>query len=72
MDWFLYDNGLRHERVNVALCGMRCVNLHEDTMKIIGFHYSYNKQLENDKNFKKHIAKIEKCVKTMESEEPAT
>ena len=44
--------------VKVALCGMRCVNLHEDTIKILGIHYSYNKQLENDDNFKTYIAKI--------------
>ena len=23
MDWFLYDNGLRHERVKLALCIIR-------------------------------------------------
>ena len=49
--------------VKVALCGMRCVNLHEDTIKILGIHYSYNKQLENDENFKKYIAKIENVLK---------
>ena len=47
----------------VVLCGMRCVNLYEDTIKIIGIHYSYNKQLENDENFKKYIAKIENVLK---------
>ena len=49
--------------VIVALCGMRCVNLHEDTIKILGIHYSYNKQFEDDENFKKYIAKIEKVLK---------
>ena len=39
--------------VKVALCDMRCVNLHEDTIKILGIQYSYSKQLENDENFKK-------------------
>ena len=38
--------------IKVALCGIRCVNLHEDTIKILGIRYSYNKQLENDENFK--------------------
>ena len=42
---------------------MRCVNVHEDTIKILGIHYSYNKQLENDENFKKYIAKIENVLK---------
>ena len=49
--------------LKVALCGMRCVNLHEDTIKILGIHYSYNKQFENDKNFKKYIAKMENVLK---------
>ena len=26
--------------VKVTLCGMRCVNLHEDTIEILGIHYS--------------------------------
>ena len=42
---------------------MRYVNLHEDTIKILVIHYSYNKQLENDENFKKYIAKIENMLK---------
>ena len=46
-----------------ALCGMRCVNLYEDTIKVLGIHYSYNKQYENDENFKKYIGKIENVLK---------
>ena len=49
--------------VKVALYGMRCINLHEETIKILRVHYSYNKQLENYKNFKKFYAKIEKVLK---------
>ena len=30
--------------VKVTLCGMRCVNLLEDTIKILGIRYSYNKK----------------------------
>ena len=37
--------------------------MHKDTIKIIEIHYSYNKQLENDDNFKKHIAKTENVLK---------
>ena len=51
--------------VKVALFGMRCVNLHEDAFKILGIHYSYNKQLKNDDNFKKYIAKIENVLKLL-------
>ena len=49
--------------VKVALCGMRCVNLCKNTIKILGIHYSYNKQLENDENFKKYIPVIENVLK---------
>ena len=49
--------------VKVALCGIRCVNLYEDTIKIRGIYYSYNKKLENEENFKKDIAKIENVLK---------
>ena len=49
--------------VKVAFCSMRCVSLHEDIITILGIHYSYNKKLENDENFKKYIAKIENVLK---------
>ena len=49
----------------MALCGIRYVNLHEDTVKILTIHYSYSKQLENDENFKKYIAKIENPLKLL-------
>ena len=38
--------------VQVALSGMKCVNLNNKTVKIIGVHFSYNKNLEQDKNLK--------------------
>ena len=47
----------------VALCGMECINLNDCTIKILGIHYSYNKKLENENNFKKYITKIEKVLK---------
>ena len=31
--------------VNVALCGLKCVNLQKETIKILGCHFSYNKKL---------------------------
>ena len=34
--------------VQVALCGMQCIDLNESTIKILGIHYSYNKTLENE------------------------
>ena len=45
-------NGLQ-----VALCGMKCVNLNNETVKIIGVHFSYNKSLKQHENFCDHTAK---------------
>ena len=44
--------------VQVALCDMKCVNLNNETMKILGAHFWYNKNLEQDKKFSEHIFKI--------------
>ena len=51
------------KEVQVALCGMKCVNLNHKTVKILGVHFSYNKNLEQDKNFCEHIVKIENILK---------
>ena len=32
----------------VALCGMKCVNLDKKTLKILAVHFLYNKNLEQD------------------------
>ena len=45
----------------MALCGMKCVNLNK-TVKILGDHFSYNKNLEEDRNFCEHIVKIESKI----------
>ena len=39
--------------VKVALCGMKNINLKKKTVKILGVHYSYNKNLKM-----KRISKI--------------
>ena len=49
--------------VQVALCGMKCANLNNETVKILGVHFSYNKNIEQDKNFSEHILKIESILK---------
>ena len=33
--------------VQVALCGMKCVNLNNETVKILHAHFSYNKIFPN-------------------------
>ena len=35
--------------VRVALCGMQCINLNEEIGKILGIHFSYNKNFEEEK-----------------------
>ena len=50
-------------RVQAALCGMKCPNLNNETVKALGGHFSYNKSLEQDKNFCEHIVKIENVLK---------
>ena len=42
---------------------MKCVNLNNKTVKILGLHFSYNKNFEQDKYFSKHILIIESVLK---------
>ena len=37
----------------MVLCGMECVNLESNAIKILGIHFSYNRRLENDKNYRR-------------------
>ena len=49
--------------VQVALCGIECVNLNNKTVKILGVHFSFNETLDQDKKFSEHIVKIENILK---------
>ena len=40
-------------------CGMECIDLTSDVIKILGIYFSYNKKLEQEKNFFNHIMKIQ-------------
>ena len=44
----------------IALCGITCIYLRLNTIKILGIHFSYNKKPENNENFLKQITSIEK------------
>ena len=46
--------------VKVAVCGMKCINLCNDTIKITGIHLSYNEEKQNEKDFFESITKIQK------------
>ena len=41
--------------VPLALCGMDCIDLTKKTIKVLGIHFSYNKKLETEENFIRHV-----------------
>ena len=49
--------------VYVALCDLKFINLMNETVKIIGCHFSYNRTLQQENHFKRHISKIENVLK---------
>ena len=51
------------KRVKMALCGMDCIDLTEDVIKILGIYFYYNKTLEQEKNLLNHIVKIQNTLK---------
>ena len=42
---------------------MDCIDLTKKTMEVLGIHFSYNKKLEIEENFIRHVQKIEKVLK---------
>ena len=49
--------------VSMELCGMECIDLTKNSVKILGIHFSYNKKIENEENFIKLLKKIENVLK---------
>ena len=49
--------------VSMELCRMECIDLTNNSMKILGIHFSYNKKIETEENFIKLIKKIENVLK---------
>ena len=45
--------------VQVAVCGIRCIYLNIDKLKIIGTHFSYNEKLRVEKNFYKIVTDMQ-------------
>ena len=43
--------------VQVAVCIMHCVDLNNDTLKILGSHFSYSKKLKEKKNLLRDCSK---------------
>ena len=48
----------------MALCGMECVDLTDDVIKILGIYFSYNKKLKQEKNILNHTVKIQNIIKS--------
>ena len=48
---------------NVALCGLKSVNLTKESIKILGVHLSYNEKLQNELNFCTTIKNICNVIK---------
>ena len=44
-------------------CGIKCVNFKQGCIKIIGFHFSYDKNLEQEQNLCEHITETENILK---------
>ena len=49
--------------VKMTLCGMKYIDLMDDIIKILGIFFSYNKKLEQEKNFLNLIIKIQNILK---------
>ena len=49
--------------VKMALCGMECIDLMDEVIKILGIYFYYNKKLEQEKKFLNHIVKIQNILK---------
>ena len=50
--------------VQVAVCGLRCVDLNNDTLKILGTHFSYNEKLKEEKNIYETVTDIQRILNT--------
>ena len=47
----------------MELCRMECIDLTNNSVKILGIHFSYNKKIETEENFIKLIKKNENVLK---------
>ena len=45
--------------VQVAICGLHCIDLYIDTLKILRTHFSYNEKLKEEKKFYKTVTDIQ-------------
>ena len=48
----------------MAACGFLCIDLNDDTLKILGTHFSYNKKLKDERKFYKTVTDIQRVLNT--------
>ena len=46
----------------MAVCGLRCIDLNNDILKILATHFSYNEKLEEEKNVYKTVTDIQQVL----------
>ena len=51
------------ERCKVAICGIKCIDLTKETIKILVVFFSYDKNLQLENKFRKTILNIKKILK---------
>ena len=47
----------------LAVFGMRCVDLKNDTLKILRTHFSYKEKLKDERNFYTTVTNIQQALK---------
>ena len=53
--------------VTETVCGLKSVDLSNDTIKILGIHFSYNKKVQMQNNFITTIKKIQQVLRLRNS-----
>ena len=47
----------------MAVCSLCCIDLNNDTLKILGTHFSFNEKLKEEKSFYKTVTDIQQVLK---------
>ena len=50
------------KRAQKAVCGLQNTELTNDTIKILGIHFSYNKKIQRERNYLTTAIKIQKAL----------
>ena len=49
--------------VRLAVCGMKCTDLGNEAIKILGTYFSYNNTIKEESNFLKVVSHVQTVVK---------